>query len=69
MKDSPKPGTKAFRDEHAAKRREKIEEMVRELESVSFKQLEEALGVELKWARQYKRGAPVTVKPENVPTR
>jgi len=29
----------------------------------------EALGVELKWARQYKRGAPVTVKPENVPTR
>jgi len=56
MKESPKPGTKAFRDEHAARRREKIEEMVREHESVSFKELEEALGVELKEQTLYKDG-------------
>src|SRR3954465_5229064 len=56
MKESSKPGTKAFRDEHAARRREKIEEAVRERESVSFKELEEMLGMALKEQTLYKDG-------------
>jgi len=56
MKDSSKPGTKAFRDEQAARRRDKIEEAVRERESVSFKELEQLLGVALKEQTLYKDG-------------
>ncbi|HEV8291802.1 MAG TPA: DeoR/GlpR family DNA-binding transcription regulator [Tepidisphaeraceae bacterium] len=56
MSSSAKPVTKAFRDEQAARRREKIEEAVREKESVSFKELQEMLGVELKEQTLYKDG-------------